>query len=64
MPISKQTARKMLKDAGAERVGDDAASEFAEKLNRLAYSLAKKAVSLAAHAKRKTVKKEDIDLAS
>lgn len=64
MAITKQAAKKILKDAGADRVGDDAASEFADALNKLSYSIAKKAVSLAAHAKRKTVKKEDVDLAA
>ncbi len=63
MAISKLTARKILKDAGAERVSDSAALELSELVDRYAYSLAKKAVSLAAHAKRKTIQKADIDLA-
>lgn len=63
MSITRVTAKRILKDAGAERVGDDAAEELAEAVNKYAYSLAKKAVSLSAHAKRKTIKKADIDLA-
>ena len=63
MAISKVTARRILKDAGAGRVSDSAAQELSELVDRYAYSLAKKAVSLAAHAKRKTIQKADIDLA-
>lgn len=63
MSISKVAAKKILKDAGADRVSDSAALELAEIVNKYAYQLAKKAVSLSAHAKRKTIKKADIDLA-
>ncbi len=63
MPITKLTAKKILKDVGAERVSESAAAELAVILNRLAYQMAKKAVKLAAHAKRQTVKKADIELA-
>ena len=63
MPISAQTAKKILKSSGAERIGDDAANELAEMLNAIAYSVAKKAVKLAKHANRKTVKKADVRLA-
>jgi DNA-binding protein len=63
MPITKLTAKKMLKSVGAERVSDSAAREFAEVVNKFAYTIGKKAVKLAAHAKRKTVKKADVELA-
>lgn len=63
MPISRLTAKKILKDAGASRVSDEAATELAELLNSFAYSVAKKAVKLAGHASRKTVKKADVQLA-
>lgn len=63
MPVSSSAAKKVLKQAGAKRVSDTAASELADSINGFAYSLAKKAVGLAAHAKRETVKKEDIELA-
>ncbi|MCL5008580.1 MAG: NFYB/HAP3 family transcription factor subunit [Candidatus Marsarchaeota archaeon] len=61
--ISKMTAKNILKDAGAERVSDDAAVELADVVNKFAYGVAKKAVKLAAHAKRTTIKRPDIDLA-
>jgi len=63
MAISKLAAKRILKDAGAARISEEAISYFAETLNIFAYNIAKKAVKLAAHAKRKTVEKEDIKLA-
>ncbi len=63
MPISTLTVKRILKDAGAERISDDAAEELADMVNRFAFGTAKKAVKLAAHAKRKTVMKTDIELA-
>lgn len=63
MSISRATARRILLDSGAKRVSEEATEAFADYLNRLAYSLAGKAVKLARHAKRKTVEKEDILLA-
>jgi len=61
--ITKMTAKKILKNSGAERVSDDAAVEFADLLNKFAYGVAKKSVQLAAHAKRSTIKRSDIELA-
>ncbi len=63
MSMAKASVKKMLKKLGAERVSDGAAAEMAEVVEKYAYAIAKKAVKLAAHAKRKTIKKEDIDLA-
>ncbi len=63
MSISKLTAKKMLKSSGAERISESAARELADLVNGFAYSVAKKAVKLAKHAKRKTVQKADIALA-
>jgi histone H3/H4 len=63
MSISKLTAKKILKSVGGDRISESAALELAETLNAYAYSIAKKAVKLARHAKRKTVQKSDIELA-
>ncbi|MDE1855894.1 MAG: NFYB/HAP3 family transcription factor subunit [Candidatus Micrarchaeota archaeon] len=63
MRITTATAKKILKEAGAKRVSDSAASEFWRAINTYAYSIAKRAVKLSAHAKRKTVEKADIELA-
>ncbi len=64
MSVTKQSARKILKESGAKRVSDSAARELADILNKYAYLIAKKAVRLALHARRETVKKEDVELAS
>lgn len=63
MDISKTLAMRILKEEGAERVSSPAAMEFAENMSKNAHLLARKAVKLAAHAKRKTIQKADIDLA-
>ncbi len=63
MTVSKMMAKRMLKSAGADRISDSAAMELASSVNHFAYSIAKKAVKLAKHAKRKTVQKSDIELA-
>ena len=61
--IKKSTAKKILKEAGAYRISDDALDEFLDVINKYSYSLAQKAVKLAHHANRKTLRKEDIELA-
>lgn len=51
---------RMIKSAGAERVSEDAGEALRDVLEAKAEEVAKKAISLANHAKRKTLKKEDI----
>ncbi|MFH0829808.1 MAG: histone [Candidatus Aenigmatarchaeota archaeon] len=53
----------ILKAAGADRVSDDAARALAAVVHEFAIRIAKDSVSLSEHAGRKTVKKEDIELA-
>ena len=54
---------EILKNAGAERVSEPAAQAMAEVIKEVAFELAKDAVKFAIHAGRKTIKREDIELA-
>ncbi|MBU3896777.1 MAG: NFYB/HAP3 family transcription factor subunit [Nanoarchaeota archaeon] len=54
---------EILRMNGAERVSDKAAVAFSEVLMDIAMTIAKDAVKFSHHAGRKTIKKEDIDLA-
>ena len=55
---------RILKKAGAERVSDESADELRRVIEEIANSIAKNAVDLSSHAGRKTVKEEDVKLAS
>jgi histone H3/H4 len=55
---------KIMKKCGAERVSDNAKSALKEVLEQKAEEIAQKAVKLAMHAARKTVKASDIKLAA
>lgn len=55
---------RILKKSGAERVSDESANELRMMTEEVAGAIAKSAVELASHAGRKTVKAEDVKLAS
>ena len=55
---------RIAKKNGAERVGSDAAEALVVKAEKYIAALTKEANKLAEHAGRKTIKKEDVDLAS
>ena len=55
---------RILKKSGAERVSDESASELRRVIEEIAETIAKNAVEDANHAGRKTVKAEDVKLAS
>ena len=55
---------RILKKSGAERVSDESADELRRITEELALAIAKSAVEMSTHAGRKTVKAEDVKLAS
>ena len=64
MAIPKAPVKRIIKDAGAERVSDAAVVALVEYLEADADAVAKKAIEYAKIAKRQTVKAEDIALAT
>ena len=54
---------KLLRQGGAERVSDKAKEALKNTLEEKAHDIALKAIKLANHAGRKTIKPEDIKLA-
>ena len=56
--------QRIIRKSGAERVSDDAANELRMVLEQVAEKIAKSAVELSLHAGRKTIKPEDIRLAT
>ena len=55
---------RILKKSGAQRVSDESAAELRRVIEEIAEAIAKNAVDLSSHAGRKTVKAEDVKLAS
>lgn len=56
--------KRILKNAGAGRVSDEAALELANVLEEIGEEISVKANKLAKHAGRKTIKAEDVVLAA
>jgi histone H3/H4 len=55
---------RICKKAGASRVSEAAAKALAKELDDIGIKIAKEAIDYAMHAGRKTVKAEDIEIAS
>ena len=55
---------RILKKSGAQRVSDESAVELRRVIEEIAEAIAKNAVDMSGHAGRKTVKADDVKLAS
>jgi len=55
---------RILKKSGAQRVSDESAVELRRVIEEIAEAIAKNAVAMSNHAGRKTVKADDVKLAS
>jgi histone H3/H4 len=55
---------RLCKKAGAERVSEAAAKELAKTLEEIGMKIAKEALDYAVYAGRKTIKMEDIEIAT
>ena len=55
---------RILKKSGAHRVSDESADELRRIIEDIAIAIAKSAVDMSAHARRKTVRGEDVKLAA
>ena len=64
MVLSVAAMEKLLKSAGAERVSLESAKALQEVLERYAKVVGGRAVTFSKHAGRKTLKAEDIQLAT
>jgi len=62
--ISEAAVERILKKAGAERVGDDAVKALQVVLEDIGTKLGREAIVFAKHANRKTVRAKDIELAA
>lgn len=62
--LPKAAVVRLAKKAGADRVGEDAADALVAKAEAYIEELSEKAFKLAQHAGRKTIKAEDIELAT
>lgn len=64
MSLPLAAMERLLKKAGVERVSEEAKATLKEILEGHANNISQKAWEMAKHAKRKTVKSEDLKLAS
>jgi len=63
MSLPNAPVERIIRNAGADRVSEDAVEELKDAVEDLAAELAADASEMADHAERNTVKKEDIEMA-
>jgi histone H3/H4 len=64
LEIAVAPMHRLCKKAGADRVSEAAAKELAKVLEEIGVKIAKEALDYAVHAGRKTIKAEDIEIAT
>ena len=64
LEISVSPMHRLCKKAGADRVSEEAAKELGKVLEAIGVKIAKEALDYSIHARRKTVKAEDIEIAT
>jgi histone H3/H4 len=64
LEIATAPMHRLCKKAGAERVSEKAAQELAKALQEIGIKIAKEALDYAIHSGRKTIKSEDIEIAT
>jgi histone H3/H4 len=62
--IKKNTLLKLARKSGIKRISKEALAEIENFILELTEKVSKKAIEFANHAKRMTVKKEDVELAT
>lgn len=62
--LSSAPIHRIIKKAGASRVSEDAAERLREILERVGEEISKKALEFSQYAGRRTIKREDIDMAA
>jgi DNA-binding protein len=64
LELSVAPMHRLCKKAGADRVSEAAAEELARVLGDIGIKIAKEALDYSMHARRKTIKTDDIEIAT
>ena len=64
LELSVAPMHRLCKKAGADRVSEAAAEELAKVLEEIGIKIAKEALDYSMHAQRKTIKTDDIEIAT
>ena len=64
LEIAVAPMHRLCKKAGADRVSEAAAEELAKVIEEIGIKIAREALDYAVHSRRKTIKSEDIEIAT